>query len=121
MWSQARRQRLIMKEYNKLVRDAIPEIISSRGSAVNYITLSDEDYKLALKTKLVEEAFEVKNAETREQLIEELADLITVYESIVDAFGLTQAGVREKYISKLNKRGGFHKKYFLISAEEDTK
>ena len=44
--------------YNKLVRDKIPENISSSGRKCNYKILNDKDYLQELDNKLFEEAHE---------------------------------------------------------------
>ena len=47
-----------MKVFNKLVRDRIPEIIKQDDMTPNVRILSDEDYKLELLKKLIEESNE---------------------------------------------------------------
>ena len=51
------------KHYNKLVRDRIPEIIARDGRDYEVATMSEEDYRKALRTKLVEEAEEAAEAD----------------------------------------------------------
>ena len=78
-----------MKKYNKLVRSEIPEIIKAEGKQCMYITLDpikEEDKTEVirlLKQKLVEEAQEVLEAKTRGQVLEELADLTAVFDTLV--------------------------------------
>lgn len=65
--------------YNKLVRDNIPEIINNSGRTANYFTIdNDADYKRALKAKLIEEANELLSAQTEDEIVEELADIVTL-------------------------------------------
>ena len=45
-------------QYNKLVRDRIPEIIEASGKRCVYSTLSDEEYLARLDEKLNEELAE---------------------------------------------------------------
>ena len=61
-------------EYNKLVRDRIPEIIEVSGKQCVTEILSDEDYLKLLDAKLDEELAEYH----KDQNIEELADLLEV-------------------------------------------
>ena len=49
-----------MKQYHKLVRDRIPEIIEADGKICVCETLSDEDYITLLDQKLNEELAEYK-------------------------------------------------------------
>ena len=61
-------------QYNKLVRDRIPEIIESSGKTCTVEILSDEDYLRMVDAKLDEELAEYH----KDQNIEELADLLEV-------------------------------------------
>ena len=61
-------------QYNKLVRDRIPEIIESSGKTCTVEILSDEDYLRMIDAKLDEELAEYH----KDQNIEELADLMEV-------------------------------------------
>ena len=60
-----------MIEYNKLIRDKIPEIIESSGKKCDIEVLNDEQYLEYLNKKIMEEVKEY--LESGE--IEELADL----------------------------------------------
>jgi hypothetical protein len=62
-------------EFNKLVRDKIPENIIARGENVECLKLEGEALIAALKRKVIEEAFEVADSKTSQQLVEEFADL----------------------------------------------
>ena len=64
----------MIKKYNKLVRDRIPEIIEASGNTCVTEILSDEDYLKMLDAKLDEELAEYH----ADQNIEELADLMEV-------------------------------------------
>ena len=46
------------QEYNKLVRDRIPEIICQNGWECEVVKLSEEEYRQALREKPIEEATE---------------------------------------------------------------
>ncbi len=58
------------KDYEKLVRDRIPEIIRGQGSECRVSTLAPEAYAGALRAKLVEEAREAADAEGAELVTE---------------------------------------------------
>ena len=60
-------------EYNKLIRDRIPEMITRSGKTFSVATLSPAEFARALAEKLVEEAKEACSAD-RDQLLDELAD-----------------------------------------------
>ena len=102
-----------MTEYRKLVRDRIPEIIESNGEKPNVRILSDEEYLLALEQKLDEEVGEYH----KDKNPEELADILEVIFALADAIGCTREELMEIYQKKHDSRGGFSKRYFLISKE----
>jgi len=62
------------QRFNKLVRDKIPLIIEASGRIAITRTLSDEEFLLELKKKLVEETQEFIESGT----LEELADVVEV-------------------------------------------
>lgn len=101
-----------MPKYNKLVRDRIPEIIESNGEEPITRILDDEEYRSELIKKLNEEYDEVVNA-SGEDIIEELADMLEVMESIAGLQYKTLDDIILVKEKKKNKRGGFSKKIFL--------
>jgi len=105
-----------MKVCNKLVRDRIPEIIENSGKKANYRVLSEEEYKQALKDKLLEEVNEFLAAETEPEIQEELADINEVLEAIHRNF-ITKP-TPHLQLNKFHKKGGFNKRYFLESVED---
>lgn len=106
------------KEYNKLVRDNIPQIIENKGSKPIIRILDEEDYKIELEKKLYEEYQEVVGAQTSEDRIEELADMIEVISSLANIENKTLDDVVECAKVKKLKRGGFDKKIYLESVIE---
>lgn len=98
--------------YNKLVRDAIPAIIERQGKTCHTSTLPEIDYQLALREKLLEEACEARDAPL-DQLKEELADLYELLDALVDAYGWSEAEVRQIQMEKRQERGGFERRVFL--------
>ena len=74
-----------MKQYHKLVRDQIPEIIKADGKICIRETLSDKDYIYLLDQKLNEELAEDQESKS----LEELADLLEVMQAVVKARGWT--------------------------------
>jgi predicted house-cleaning noncanonical NTP pyrophosphatase (MazG superfamily) len=101
------------KEYNKLVRDRIPEIIASEGRKYVIETLSEHEYRQALLHKLTEEAEEVKSAPT-DKLILEIADLYEVIDALLDTYDISQAKVLYEQQKRKAERGGFQKRIKLL-------
>lgn len=105
------------KTYNKLVRDKIPEICANKGiETKTEIISSDKAYLEKLLNKLIEEAHEVK----QDPSAEELADVLEVVMSTAKTLGLSLEEIEKVRLEKLEKRGGFDKKIFLISTEEKS-
>ena len=69
----------MMKVYNKLVRDRIPEIIESDGNICTTEILPDDRYLQMLDAKLNEELAEYQESKS----LEELADLLEVMRAVV--------------------------------------
>lgn len=68
--------------FNKLVRDNIPNKIEANGEVAVTRILSDEEYRSELYKKLLEESNEVINAKNKEDIIEELSDVLEVVKAI---------------------------------------
>lgn len=102
-------------EYNKLVRDRIPEIIRASGKTCTTEVLSDEDYIQAIDAKLDEELAEYH----KDQNIEELADLLEVIRAAAVARGHTIEQLEQVRAEKAAKRGGFEKKLYLKEVIEN--
>ncbi len=109
---------MLKTEYNKLVRDAIPEIIKSSGKSCVVSTLNDADYQQALKAKLVEESQEVLAAETKQKVTEEIADVIEVIKALQSVYGIDSSDVAKFKSRKAAKNGKFDKRIFLHNVTE---
>ena len=102
-------------QYNKLVRDRIPEIIESSGKTCTVELLSDEDYLRRVDAKLDEELAEYH----KDQNIEELADLLEVIYAATTARGYSIEQLETVRAEKAAKRGDFDKKILLKEVVED--
>lgn len=91
----------------KLVRDKIPDIVKEDGA---FDILSNDDYRTSLREKLVEEATEVKAANSRANLVEELGDLEEVLRAILTDASITYEEMDSIRQSKIIQRGKFDKK-----------
>ena len=104
------------KQYNKLVRDRIPEIIERDGRDCSTRAMSEEQYREALRTKLIEEAEEVAAAD-REKLTTELADVYEIMDAIMVAYGIDREAVFAEQEMRRVERGGFAKRIQLLWTE----
>jgi len=100
-------------EFNKVVRDRIPEIIEAKGEAAEVVTLKGEALVEALRRKLVEESFEALDAKTGDDLIAELADALDVIEAIAHHLDVPFAQVQAEQVEKRTRRGGFNRGIML--------
>lgn len=94
-------------EFNKLVRDRIPELIQSRGENVELVQLEGEALIEALRCKLIEESFEVFDARTTTQITEELADLSEVMDALASRLGISREAIDATRKKKAEGRGAF--------------
>ena len=99
--------------YNKLVRDKIPEIIRQQGENPIFRILDQEEYFRCLEQKLDEEVGEYH----RDKNAEELADILEVVFALADSIGCSWENLMEICQRKYEARGGFRDRIFLISKQ----
>lgn len=95
------------REFNKLVRDRIPEKILEGGENVQVSKLSGEKLLNALTQKLVEESIEVLDASDHESILEELSDVLEVMDGILEHIGSNSDEIHNIKSRKKDKVGGF--------------
>lgn len=101
------------KVFNKLVRDRIPEKIKNNGEVPYTRVLSDEEFRIELEKKLLEECNEVLKAVSLDERVEELADVLEVLCAIGALEGKDLDSIISVMKSNREKRGGFSQKIFL--------
>jgi predicted house-cleaning noncanonical NTP pyrophosphatase (MazG superfamily) len=98
----------------KLIRDGIVDFVfKQRGEVLKTRIASSEELGSFLKHKVVEEAGEVFNSKNKEELAEELADLLEVIKSISEKENIVEQ-VFSKREAKYLEKGGFDKGLILI-------
>lgn len=97
-------------EYNKLIRDRIPEIIASKGQNAVIRVASDEEYWVKLAEKLKEEVNEYVESEN----VEELADILEVIYALAKHQSLTPQQLEHLRQQKAQERGRFSKRLILL-------
>ncbi len=104
------------REYPKLVRDGIPEIVKAdKGIDAKIRVLEDdEEYLAYLLKKVEEEADELTNAESKEHIVEEMADVLEVMDAILKFNDIDIEIVKKVQIEKVEKRGGFEKRLLML-------
>ena len=103
-----------MIEYNKAIRDKIPEIVKKSGNECNIKTLSDEEFLKKLEEKLSEEVTEYQNDKNPEELI----DILEIIYRIAQLKGISKEELENIRIKKVNERGSFEKNLFLIDTNQ---
>lgn len=103
-------------QYNKLVRDKIPEIIRQQGDTPICELLSEESFFKALNNKLAEEVSEYM----QDYSIDELADVMEVVLSLIKHKGISAEKFEEIRLKKRDRNGGFDNKINLIEVERNT-
>lgn len=102
----------------KLWRDKLPEIMQKEyGSIIHIKPLNDQAFDNELRIKLFEEADEVKKASTTQSLIEELADLYEVIDTLLALHTIDKEHVLNAQRKKHEERGGFMQRSYVTVAE----
>lgn len=105
------------KYYSKLVRDKVPSLIEEDGRIAHYNILNGEEYKIALKRKMVEEVGELIEAESEEEMKEGLVDIAEVVDAIIKAYDFNPKELIDRQFEKLDKKGGFERGLYLYKVE----
>lgn len=100
--------------FNKLVRDGIINKIKNNNEYAVFEKLDENAFENKLNNKLKEELLEVLKAKEKEQLTEELADLLEVILTKARLHGISYGDIEQARIQKLAKYGGFDNRTFLI-------
>lgn len=95
----------MMKVYNKLVRDKIPELIKNSNRSFDLRICKNEELLMLLEAKLDEEVSEYRQNKN----LEELADIMEVIFCIANALGFSDDDLINKRNEKNKERGGFKK------------
>ncbi len=96
----------------KLIRDKVCEIDRALGITPCERVMEIDEYAERLKEKLIEEANEVIEASSEEELIVELADLMEVMYAIAATKNFTPQDIENARIAKKLERGGFEGRVF---------
>lgn len=102
-----------MKNYNKLVRDKIPEIIKADGKECEVEIVSAKDKYILLEEKLKEEV----NEFLEDKNLEELADIMEVLFGLADSLGYGEEELLKARDKKKEERGGFKEGIVLKSVK----
>ncbi len=102
-----------MINYDKLVRDLIPEIIEASGKTATIEIVNNEVAFDYLVKKLDEEVSEFKT----DKNLEELADVMEVLFGLAHKLGYSEQELMNTRQEKKDARGGFEKNIILKSTK----
>jgi len=109
-----------MKTYNKLIRDKIPQIIKENRQTPAIRKLNEKEFAEELFKKLKEETQEIIEAKNdKKELIKEISDVYEVIDAIIDLYELDKDLILKLQKDRKEKRGGFEKRIFLVSVDEE--
>lgn len=107
-----------MTDYNKLVRDRIPEIMNGLGRKFQTRRLEDGEYVTLLQSKLTEETKEYLETTDHEQALIELADILEVIHALAHTHRATYEELEHIRQHKRKERGGFYTRTLLVEVED---
>lgn len=100
--------------YNKLIRDRIPEKIEGKGEKCEVRTLKDDaEYQQELLKKVAEEAAALAAVRSREEFLDEYADLSVVLDALTTHLEFSEADIKTALAENMERKGGFTERLFL--------
>ena len=97
----------------KLVRDGIPDKIRRKGESPVVRVLTKFELMSATRKKVLEEARELAEAQGRDEILREAADVLEAFDAFLDAHHISMAEARKLQERRRAERGGFDKGFFL--------
>jgi len=101
----------------KLIRDKTPALLECKGIVVHAKAMTDQEFISKLKDKILEEAQEVLETSSPDELCEELADVLEVVHALSKASGLTIQQIEQRRLKKREIKGGFENKIYNSSIQ----
>jgi len=102
---------------NKLWRDQASLFKKDDGSIIHLQILNDAEYNNELGLKLIEEATEVHMAQSPDELMDELGDVLEVIDCIVKFHKLSKDEILNRQQKKREDRGSYEERKFVSTAE----
>lgn len=97
--------KIIKFSLKKLARDKVTERFAQNGITFTHKLLSGEEFTKALKAKMVEEVQEIYDAQTVQELEEEIADLQEVLSVLIQKANLCEKRIAEARAQKRDTFG----------------
>jgi predicted house-cleaning noncanonical NTP pyrophosphatase (MazG superfamily) len=106
--------------YNKLVWDNVPDLIREKGKECEIRTLTSEEFEIELLKKVEEEASALPETGSRQELIDELADVVTCVEYIKTIKNITELELADALERHSRRKGRFEKKHYLVWSSDSS-
>jgi predicted house-cleaning noncanonical NTP pyrophosphatase (MazG superfamily) len=106
--------------YNKLVWDNVPDLIREKGKECEVRTLDDEEFEIELMKKVEEEASALPETASRQELIDELADVVTCIEYIKTIKNITELELADALERHSRRKGRFESKHYLVWSSDSS-
>jgi predicted house-cleaning noncanonical NTP pyrophosphatase (MazG superfamily) len=106
--------------YNKLVWDNVPNLIKEKGKDFEVRTLDTEEFEIELLKKVEEEASALPETASRQELIDELADVVTCVEYIKEVKGITELELADALERHARRKGRFENRTYLVWSSDST-
>lgn len=100
--------------YNKLIRDGIEAKILAKGEQLEVRALTDnQEFEQELLKKVAEEAGALARVRSKEEFLDEYADLMAVLEALQKVIGVSDEEVMQARSENEKRKGGFAKRLYL--------
>jgi len=98
-----------IRQYNKIVRTKIPQIIRDNGSEpkIRDDEATFKDTRKLFKLKILEEAYELRDAKSTDEILDEAADVVQVVIDYLSTVGHSIDDLEIARAAKEIKRGTF--------------
>jgi predicted house-cleaning noncanonical NTP pyrophosphatase (MazG superfamily) len=106
--------------YNKLVWDKVPELIKEKGKECEVRVLDKEEFELELLKKVEEEASALPESTSRQELIDELADVVTCVEYVKSVKNITELELADALERHSRRKGRFENRFYLVWSSDST-
>lgn len=105
--------------YNKLVRDNIPDMIKAKHENCEVRHITDiQELQQELFKKIREEAQSLSMTRSKEEFLDEYADLMVVLDTILEQLGVTKEEVSEVRRANILRKGSYRRQNFLVWSDD---
>lgn len=99
----------------KLVRDKVLDDIKKHHSdaKIKYEYLKSDEYRVAILSKVVDEAKELRDSRDRAEMVLEIADVMECLEALMESEKISEQEVFDAKLAKKNRIGGLKTGLFI--------